>query len=347
MLTFIHKTRFFICLALIAVAVFGLTSAYASETDNTGSNTASNNSYKIRMLWLPQAEFAGFYMAQEDGLYQNAGLDVTLEHPLPEEDLFDSLKNGQTDIIVSWLTSALDRAVGGDDIVNIGQMHKSSSLMMIARKTSGIENPQDMEGKNIGMWIADSLRTPFISYLARYDVKNYRILPILTSVDLFLYNGVDVTVGMKYDEYYRLFMLGMDYNDLNIFELKDTFTYLADDGMYATKGTYLRSPENIKKIRQATMQGWKNAFADKKRTLQLIKKMCKAHNIPFNYAQQRWMLNVMEEMIQPNENDGLLEEKSFKQTLDIIQAGNRKGKGITFTDFAPDAKGTKGAQEIK
>jgi len=27
--------------------------------------------------WLPQAQFAGYYMAQEKGFYRDAGLDVT------------------------------------------------------------------------------------------------------------------------------------------------------------------------------------------------------------------------------------------------------------------------------
>ena len=30
--------------------------------------------------WLPQSQFAGYYVAQELGYYEDAGLDVVIEH---------------------------------------------------------------------------------------------------------------------------------------------------------------------------------------------------------------------------------------------------------------------------
>ncbi|MEI6050175.1 MAG: ABC transporter substrate-binding protein, partial [Bacteroidota bacterium] len=31
--------------------------------------------------WLPQAQFAGYYIAQDKGFYKEAGLDVEIIHP--------------------------------------------------------------------------------------------------------------------------------------------------------------------------------------------------------------------------------------------------------------------------
>ena len=42
------------------------------------SVSASEAKYRIRLQWLPQTQFAGYYMAAEKGFYQADGVDVEI-----------------------------------------------------------------------------------------------------------------------------------------------------------------------------------------------------------------------------------------------------------------------------
>lgn len=290
--------------------------------------------YRLTLLWLPQSEFAGFYVAQNQQLYEAEGVQVVLEHPQPNEDVFDRLEKGETDFVVSWPLSALDRIRQGENIVNIAQLTQRSALMLITRKDSGIEKPQDLTGHRIGLWVAPSLQVPIIACLKYAGVEQYTILPVLTSVDLFLYKGVEATVGVEYDDYYRILGSGINEDELRCFRINDFFPEFVDDGLYCKRTLLEKDPDSGEKIRRATLKGWREAFQDKEKTLQLVERICKENGVPFNIAQQRWMLNKMEPLIFPNglDHEGRLREESYNEMIQIL---NWDRQTLPFRDFAP------------
>lgn len=297
---------------------------------------SAETAFRVRMLWLPQAEFAGFYLAAEDGLYEQANLRVKIEHPRPDEEIFDTLKNGEADLIVAWPLAALCRAAAGDDLVNAGQLARSSALMLIARQSSGINRPEDMANRRIGLWPTPSLQSTLLSFLAHYGVHRYTVVPVYTNVDLFLYGGVDVTVGVHYDEYYRLFAAGIDPEALTVFRLNDAFPKLVDDGLYCTRQTYEADPEALDRFLAATLEGWRRAFADPGRALRIVRRRCRENGVPYSYAHQRWMLNSMKALIFPNgdRHDGQLDRASFDECLRLLKLD---APAVTYASFAPAA----------
>ena len=57
--------------------------------------------------WIPQAQFAGYYMALEKGFYTEMGLKVNIIHPNTSRIATESLKNKEVDVISLFLVSAL------------------------------------------------------------------------------------------------------------------------------------------------------------------------------------------------------------------------------------------------
>ncbi len=293
---------------------------------------------RARMLWLPQAEFAGFYQARADRLYEKAGLDVVISHPAPDEEIFDTLQDGGADVIVGWPLSALRRSAAGEDIVNAGQLAQRSALMLIARKSSGISRPQEMSNHRIGLWPSASLQSTLLSFLAHYNVKDYRVIPVYTSADLFLYGGVDVTVGVYYDEYYRIRAAGIDAGELETFYLNDLFPKLVDDGLYCKRNTYEADPAAYRRFLAATLEGWRRAFANPSRALELVEEECRRANIPYSRGHQRWMLEGMRLLIAPagEANDGTFRRDSYDECMKLL---NMTQAPISYETFVPNGKG--------
>ena len=89
----------------------------------------------VQMKWLPQAQFAGYYVAAAKGYYKDAGLDVTIKPGGTDVSPVQVLAGNQADAIVNWMPDALAAREAGVPLVNIAEIFDKSGLMP-ARKTS-------------------------------------------------------------------------------------------------------------------------------------------------------------------------------------------------------------------
>ena len=113
-------------------------------------------------LWIPQPQFAGYYMAKEKGIYEKYGLDVTIINGGVADDVASSLKNGEVDFGTLFLYTGVMERSKGNSIVNIGQIFQRSGIIFVAKKKSGIKSLKDLFGfgcqfDNIGLALANNL----------------------------------------------------------------------------------------------------------------------------------------------------------------------------------------------
>ncbi len=83
--------------------------------------------------WLPQAQFAGYYMAKEKGIYEKYGLDVILLPGGPKYPVDEMLESGKADIVSNFLSGGIQAYNDGIDLVNIGQLSQISALMFVSK----------------------------------------------------------------------------------------------------------------------------------------------------------------------------------------------------------------------
>src|SRR5690349_18158011 len=101
--------------AVAAVALFGGVSAAAAKDKLT-----------LQLKWVTQAQFAGYYVAQDKGFYDEAGLDVTIKPGGPDINPSQVIAGGGADVIVDWMPSALATREKGVALVNIAQVFQTS-----------------------------------------------------------------------------------------------------------------------------------------------------------------------------------------------------------------------------
>ena len=61
----------------------------------------------LQLQWLPQAQFAGYIMAYEKGLFKREGLDVRIKFGGPGISPLECVVNGEVDFCTAWLSQAL------------------------------------------------------------------------------------------------------------------------------------------------------------------------------------------------------------------------------------------------
>ncbi|MEF2144049.1 MAG: ABC transporter substrate-binding protein [Desulfovibrionaceae bacterium] len=249
----------------------------------------------LALQWLPQAQFAGFFVAEDKGFYIEAGLDVTLLSGGPDIVASDVLDSRKADFCTMFLSTAMERADTGMPLVNVGQLVRHSALMLLTRTDSGIRSIEDLHHRKVAMWANEFQVQP--RALFRDHGIEVVVVPLGFSLDLFLRNAVAATMGMWYNEYHTLLSAGLREDELQPFFFRDTDYDFPEDGIYCLRRTAEERPEVVRALVNATMQGWEYAFAHEEEALDIVGQRMSEAGLPVNRVHQRWMLRRMRDLM--------------------------------------------------
>lgn len=291
---------------------------------------------KVNFLpsWVPQSQFAGYYVAKEKGIYEKYGLDVHIITGGYDKQVQEYLREGKADFGTMYLTSAIKERAGGVNLVNIGQVFQESGIIYITRKKSGINRIDDFSGKKIAVW-RTVLEEVTVGFLNKNHI-NADVIQINEGVNIFLKEAVDICVGMRYSEYNSLINFGMNPDELNVFYFKDFDMDFPEDGIYCMEDTFLKNPDLCKSFVQASMEGWRYAFSNREETVHLLRRIQKQEKIPDNLTHLAWMLDAVQQLIKPtgkNVEEGELLKADYEKTVSFLLNEKVISMNTEFNNF--------------
>lgn len=133
--------------ALGAAAGVGLLAAGCTDP----SPGAVDARLTIGLTYVPNVQFAPFYLAQREGYFTDAGVDVTLRHHGESEDLFGALSAGREQIVVAGGDEMMQARSGGVDVVSVATLYQVYPVTLIVPKGSPIAAPADLAGRTVGV----------------------------------------------------------------------------------------------------------------------------------------------------------------------------------------------------
>jgi NitT/TauT family transport system substrate-binding protein len=290
--------------------------------------------------WLPQAQFAGYYVAEKMGFYNAEGLDVKIIHPSASVNAVQSLIEGDADIISLFLISAISSKNSGIDLVNIGQFSQNSALLFVSKKTSNINKLSDLSGKEIGVWSSgfDEVGKALV------HSNNFRVewVPILSTINLFMVGGIDAMTVMWFNEYKQMINSGLNEDELTTFFFSDYGSNIPEDGIYCLNKTLNQRKADLEKFMRATLKGWEYAKDHRPETIDIVLDKMKQGHVPTNKSHQKWMLDKVLELIEPgtkNIKKGELAETDFQKAQSILIDGGYLKEKTGFDDFYKPVQG--------
>ncbi|MBL8563998.1 MAG: ABC transporter substrate-binding protein [Gemmobacter sp.] len=221
----------------------------------------------LQLKWVTQAQFAGYYVAQAKGFYEEEGLNVTILPGGPDVAPTQVIAGGGADVVVDWMPSALAAREKGLALVNIAQPFKSSGMMLTCLKESGVATPADFKGKTLGVWFGGN-EYPFLNWMNKLALKtdgsDVTVLKQGFNVDPLLQKQAACISTMTYNEYWQVIDAGVKPEDLVTFKYEDEGVATLEDGLYVLEDK-LKDPafeEKMVKFVRASMKGWKYAEAN-------------------------------------------------------------------------------------
>jgi NitT/TauT family transport system substrate-binding protein len=322
--------------AVAALALVGLATA--------GSSSHKATKITVQLKWVTQAQFAGFYAAQANGYYKQAGLDVNLKLGGPDIVPEQVVLGGQAEFGVDWLPSLFSNRDQGNDLVNIAQVYARSGTTEVTFKKSGINSIAQMKGKKYGVWIfGNEFEQQAALVKAGLDPKKDVTL-VKQNFDMvaFLKGEIDAASAMTYNELAQVLetknpATGKLYTmaDLKVFKMSDIGTGMLQDGIF-TKGSWIKSPANqatAVKFLTATFRGWAYCRDHAKACVATVVKQGTA--LPAGH--QAWQMNEVNALIWPNRlGIGVMDPLQWKQTNSIATKFKVIKKPATMASYRSD-----------
>ncbi len=280
--------------------------------------------------WVPQAQFAGYYAAEELGFYDEEGLDVDIKHPTTSLNVIDMLKNGDTDIITSMTSVAMLSNTPNLKLCNVMQLMPNSQLVIISNQMLN-GSLLNLEGASIATWKSDHSAVA-IALLKRQNV-NVEWVYQLAGTNIFLADCVDAMLAMEYNELQTIRECGKTIENSQIINLSN-IENLPEDGLY-TLAEYAKShPERIAKFRRASIKGWQWVAQHREEAVDLVLKVAEENQVRTNRYHQRAMLNIiLDNGVAESNNDFTLSESGFNNLKSLLLDSKMIDGKIEYNDF--------------
>src|SRR5450432_978887 len=260
-------------LSLLVLLTLLLTACGSTTTTtNTGSGipAATTTNLTIGLGYIPDVQFAPFYVAKSKGYYTAAGLNVTFNHGIVP-DLFGSMVAGRNTFVFAGgdeLLAARDKNIPAVDVSTIFQKYPVS---LIVPSDSPIKTLADLKGHTIGIpgaygsTYTGLLALLYSAHLKTTDVKLQTIG--FTQVAALISHKVDAVMGYSNNEALQLPAHGFPVRTFNVSDYQP----LVSNGIITTENTYHSQAAMVKSFVAATLKGLKDVIADPSAALEICK----------------------------------------------------------------------------
>jgi NitT/TauT family transport system substrate-binding protein len=281
-----------------------------------------SKSATLALDWFPEAEFAGYYVAREEGVYRQYGLEIAMLHGGPDQEPLTLLEEGKAQFVTMPLMSAIIARSHGAKIVDLAQIERESSLLLVARKSSGITSLSDLNGKKLGIWpLGFDIQENML--LKKYNLQVKPVPLYSGTMNLFLRGAIDVTPASRYDEYHEILSAGLNEDELTVFPLSEYGLGFPEDAIFCTEETLRADPKMCRDFVRATIEGWRRAFDHPDKTIPIVMAYVNEAEMATNRAHQDWMLKAMRDKILASSGDaseiGLLTRDRYMEVAKALE----------------------------
>jgi NitT/TauT family transport system substrate-binding protein len=276
---------------------------------------------RLQIKWVPQAQFAGYFVALDKGYYADENLDVQIIPGGPDIVSEQQVANGQAEFGVDWVASFLAFRDKGLPLVDVAQVYQSSGLMLVSKKAANIATPESLRGKNVGVWYGGN-EFEFLALMDKlgYDPdKDLNVIKQGFTMDPFLAGQMDAASAMTYNEDNVVLEAGVSPDDLNVLRYNDLGVGMLEDNLFTSEDMAANKKDLVQRFVRASLKGWQAAIEDQQNAVDTVMKFVEPGSTTLDH-QTRMMSEVAKLVLPPGmtaDQIGVMDAGRFQTTADI------------------------------
>lgn len=223
---------------------------------NPSQQTTQPDHVIVQLKWIHQAQFAGFYVAQEQGFYAEENIAVTFLPAGVGVDLFDSVLQGEAMFGVGGADSIIVERANGAPIVAIATTYRINPFVLVAFTDTGIRSPRDFAGRTVSVSSGYGDIIQLRAMLNRFGVELSSLTMVPYSYDhtAFLQGEIDVMNSFAAGGLLPLYEQIGD-RELTLFWPGDYGVHVYSDTIFAQERLIEDDPDLVLRFLRATLRG--------------------------------------------------------------------------------------------
>jgi len=292
------------------------TAAPAGPTTAAAPTVAANQPLReitVAMPYIPNVQFAQFYLADKKGYYAAEGLKIKFDYNF-ETDVVQRIAQGTVQFGMASGDSILLARAQGLPVVTVATNSQHFPAVFFSKADANIKTPADLKGKSVGIpghFGASYVGLLALLYANKIKESELNIQDIgFAQVAALTEGKVQVASGYGNNEPVQLDQQGIKVNVINVAD----FYPLASDGIVTSEAQIKDQAAMIHGFVRATLKGMQDVIA----------------NPDEGFAAA---LDVIPELKSADAKTQDLQRKVLQATLPYWQSDLTKQQGLGFSDI--------------
>jgi NitT/TauT family transport system substrate-binding protein len=225
---------------------------------SSGKDQPPPDEVTVQLKWFHQAQFAGFYVAQEQGYYAEENLAVTFIEGGPDIVIPEQVANGEADFGVDAPEAILLQRSQGLPVVAIAVIYRFNPIVFVSMADSGITRSEDLIG-HAGAMIGGGGELVLEAMMTRLglDIGQVSLIPHDGQFVTLVNGDADFTSAYTNGGLAKIYQAGLD---VNLIWPSDYGIHFYGDTLFTTDQMIADNPEVVIRFLRATLRGWREAI---------------------------------------------------------------------------------------
>ena len=132
----------------------------------------------LMLDWFPNIDHLPIYAAQQEGYFQEKGLEVKIMSPSETTDALKLAASNNVDLAVSYQPQAVIGLARGLDIKVVGRLVEHPLGVLLFLQEKGYKVPQDLSGKRIGYTVPGTEEILLEAFTKINNVTDYTLINV-------------------------------------------------------------------------------------------------------------------------------------------------------------------------
>lgn len=211
----------------------------------------------LQLKWVHQAQFAGYYVAQERGFYADENLEVTILEGGPEVDVINEVLHGKADLGVYSPEELLIAQSAGQPLVPVAVIFQLNPMMFAVMEDSGISHPADLLGKTVSVAPDGEIQFQAMMENLNLDLNQVNFVPYSYQYEGFYAGEVDVTEAYATGGLIRMREKGYQVHTI---WPGDYGVQFYSDTLFSTEEYLEEHQDVVVRFLRASLKGWRETI---------------------------------------------------------------------------------------
>lgn len=232
-----------------------------SGCSNAQTQNGSLTHIRLPMGYIPNIQFAPFYVAVEKGYFREAGIELEFDYKF-ETDGVTLVGAGELPFAVVSGEQVLLARAQGLPVTYVAAWYQQYPVSVVAKSELGVLVPQDLKGKKIGLpglFGANYVGLRALLFEAGIDESEVTLDTIgFNQVELVATDQQNIIVGYAANEPIQLRAQGIAVTEMRVAD----YVQLASNGILANEKVIAEEPELVRAFVGAFLKGLTDTIAD-------------------------------------------------------------------------------------